>query len=377
MQLKLERITLFNFKNWEEQSQIISRPFVCLLGANGTGKTNFLDAIYYLCTTKSYFNNVDSLHIGHHHEQASITGEFVRNEVNEQIICILRRGQKKILKRNFKEYDRMADHIGLLPVVMITPYDIELVWEGSAHRRKFMDGALCQTDKAYLNNWSLYNQALLQRNSLLRLPGISANQIADQIEPWNRILASIGPLMHSTRLNWTNQIAIHTKTIYEMISGGSEIVDLVYESDLLNHPEPQTLWMEIDLDFQAGRTRKGIHRDELQFLLSGKPLKKFGSQGQQKSFLMSVKLAQLLYMQQQLNITPILLLDDIFDKIDEKRILRILQWLKAHFHGQVFITDTSDQRLPGLMSKIDVIPQIIETNCITNPDDPLAAEQFN
>lgn len=374
MQLKLDRISLFNFKNWEEHSQIIVKPFICLLGTNGTGKTNFLDAIYYLCTSKSYFNNIDSLHIGHHHEQASIAGEFFRAGSNEQIICILRRGQKKVLKRNFKEYERMADHIGLIPVVMITPYDIELVWEGSAHRRKFMDGALCQTDKTYLQNWSSYNHALLQRNSLLRLQGVSTNQIADQIEPWNKVLASIAPIMYSARLNWTNHIAHHTKTIYELISGGNEVVDLIYESDLSNDTEPQKLFADFDQDLQAGRTRRGIHRDELMFMLSGKPLKKFGSQGQQKSFLMAVKLAQLLYMQEQLQLTPILLLDDIFDKIDEKRILRILQWLKDHFQGQVFVTDTSHYRLPNLMEKINVSPQLIFTSGLDETDSTPSEE---
>ena len=353
---------MYNFKNWEEFSQVITSKMVCILGANGSGKTNLLDAIYYLCTTKSYFNAVDSIHILHGNEQASIIGDFSRNGAEEQIICALKRGQRKIIKRNFKEYERMADHIGLLPVVMITPYDIGLIWEGSAERRKFMDGALSQMESGYLNLWGKYQQALLQRNTILRIPGLPIDAVREQVEPWNFILTNTAPAMYRARFNWINDISDRVKKIYELISGGHELVEVIYESDWDGVADISIMWNEINADYHAGRTRLGLHRDELHFKLNCRPIKKFGSQGQQKSLLIAMKLAQLSLMQEKMNRTPILLLDDIFDKIDEQRIGRILQWLVETFQGQVFFTDTSHMRLPGLMQPLGINPQLIFTN---------------
>jgi DNA replication and repair protein RecF len=360
--IQLQKISLYNFKNWEEFSQVMTDKMVCILGANGSGKTNLLDAIYYLCTTKSYFHSVDSMHISHGHEQASIIGDFLRAGAEEQIICALKRGHRKIVKRNFKEYERMSDHIGLLPVVMITPYDIGLIWEGSAERRKFMDGALSQMDNGYLNHWSRYQQALLQRNTILRMQGLSMDTIREQVEPWNFVLANTASAMYSARLSWVKSITARAEKMYEWISGGNELAEVTYASDLDELSDVSAIWDDVTEDYHAGRTRLGLHRDELHFRLNGRPVKKFGSQGQQKSFLIALKLAQLSLMQEKMDRTPILLLDDIFDKIDELRITRILQWLAETFHGQVFFTDTSHVRLPGLMQPLGIHPQLIFTS---------------
>ena len=225
-----------------------------------------------------------------------------------------------------------------------------------------MDGALCQTDKSYLQNWSSLNHALIQRNSVLRSHGLYEKQLAEQLEPWNHILLSLTPSMHSQRQKWSLEISARTQEIYALISGGNELAEVIYESDLTDVTNPMLLWSDISLDQQAGRTRKGLHRDELHFMLNGRPLKKFGSQGQQKSFLLSIKLAQLTLLEEKTGQSPILLLDDIFDKIDEKRISRILTWLKENFRGQTFFTDTSHQRLPGLMKEMGLDPQVIFTD---------------
>ncbi|MFM7815261.1 MAG: DNA replication/repair protein RecF [Flavobacteriales bacterium] len=353
----LDRMLLYQFKNYEELELQLSRSVNCFIGVNGTGKTNILDAIHYLCTTRSYFQAVDSACIRFDAQQASVTGEFSGHSAEEHIVVALRRNQKKVVKRNFKEYDRLAEHIGRFPCVMITPYDIELIWEGSEVRRKFMDTTLAQCSPSYLTAWSNYQRALQHRNTLLKSSDAKRLTKID-LEPWDLQLAQYGEIIWNIRKSFVELFVPQLLDIYQHICGGSEVIGVDYISDAGHGDYFSMLQENVERDVLLGRSTKGIHRDELQFTLHDNPLKKFGSQGQQKSFLIALKLAQYQYLQQQLSFKPILMLDDLFEKIDELRLDRILGWLSNHAVGQIFITDTHAERIPMLLNQYGWQPRI-------------------
>lgn len=353
-EIKLERLTLYNFKNYSEAELAFSHHVVCFTGNNGSGKTNLLDAIHYLCSCRSFFNAIDSQNIQNGHEQASITGEFMRDEMPEQIICGLRKNQRKVFKRNFKEYDKLADHIGLLPVVIITPYDIELIWEGSEIRRKFLDATISQQSKAYLDALMAYNHALLQRNNLLKSFGQRGGYAYELLEPWDYLLIEHGTFIFEERKKFLAEFAEDFKEVYQTICNGKEQTDITYESELLNQPLERLLNDSREKDRILERTTCGIHKDDLSFSINNQPIKKFASQGQQKSFLFAMKFAQYQFIKHHQNHRPILLLDDLFDKIDESRMMQILHWIKENNAGQVFITDTHHTRIPELLQGLDI-----------------------
>jgi DNA replication and repair protein RecF len=348
--LYLQHLSLYNFKNYEEAGLDFKSQFVCFAGNNGSGKTNLLDAICYLSTCKSFFNPVDSQNIFFGNDQCSITGNFRKDEQLEQVVCSIRKNQRKIVKRNFKEYEKLAEHIGLFPAVIITPYDIELIWEGSEVRRKFIDSTLSQLSRHYLDYLVAYNHALLQRNNLLKSFS-KGGYSKDMIEPWDFQLADKATFLFSERKKFLEEFTIRFNEVYQEICGGIELTGIDYKSDL-EHKDMLTLLTEnAERDRFLERTSSGIHRDDLEFLINGYALKKFGSQGQQKSFLFALKLAQYEFMSQHLGVKPILMLDDLFDKIDEKRMTSILDWLSARGVGQVFITDTHLTRIPDILEK--------------------------
>lgn len=360
--IRIEHLKLYNFKNYEEAELEFRHKVVCFTGDNGSGKTNLLDAIYYLCTSKSFFNPIDSQNIKNGHEQASITGDFIRDDMPETIVCGLRKSQRKLLKRNFKEYDKLADHIGLLPAVIITPYDIELIWEGSEYRRKFIDATISQHSKSYLEALLAYNHALNQRNNLLKSFGQKGGYAVESLEPWDYQLIEHGGFIYNERKKFIEEFVVDFRAAYQTICQGVENTDILYDSELHKFSMGEMLTANREKDRILERTTAGIHKDDLIFNIENMPVKKFGSQGQQKSFLFALKFAQYLFVRKHQQHNPLLLLDDLLDKIDEKRLIQILSWLKTHNTGQIFITDTHTKRIPELLKEIEMTHEVWEIN---------------
>jgi DNA replication and repair protein RecF len=349
-EIQLQKLTLYNFKNYEALNLDLHARVNCFLGNNGSGKTNLLDAIFYLSNCKSYFNAVDSQNILFGGDQFAITGEFLRNNQPEQVICSVRRNQRKIIKRNHKEYDRLSEHIGLLPCVIITPYDIELIWDGSEVRRKFLDSTLAQLSRGYLDDLIAYNHALLQRNTVLKTYAKQAHFPDDFLELWDVQLVERATLIHEARTSFLRDFLVVFKRVYREISGAAEEVSFHYSSELNAVSMEQLLRNNNRRDKLLERTSAGVHRDDLEFTIEENALKKFASQGQQKSFLFALKFAQYLFMKEATGLKPILLLDDFFDKIDEQRVANIMTWLSRNEVGQMFITDTSIDRMPRILA---------------------------
>lgn len=351
--LRLERLTLYQFKNYESLEITFDKSVVCFLGNNGEGKTNLLDAIHYLSFSKSYFNTIDGQNIRQGEEQASVSGEFERQGQPEMIHCAIRKSQRKIFKRNHKEYERLSEHIGLFPSVMITPYDIELILEGSEVRRKFIDATISQYSAAYLENLMQYNQALQQRNNLLKTMNRSGSFSSELLEPWDHRLSMHADIINRERAAFIEAFSPVFLEVYHHISGGKEEVKISLQAEHADAPLIDKLAQCRERDRVLERTTVGPHKDDLDFLLNGRSLKKFASQGQQKSFLIALKLAQYLILKKNTQLVPILLLDDLYDKVDETRVLNLLQWLIEHHPGQVFITDTHVDRIPALLQRLN------------------------
>lgn len=340
----LKNLSLVNYKNFESESFEFDTKINCFVGANGIGKTNVLDAIYHLSLGKSYFNPVNTQNIKHEQDFFVIDGNFEKNERDEKVVCSLKRGSKKVIKRNGKAYERLSEHIGLLPLVIISPADRDLIIEGSDTRRKFIDGVISQQDKKYLQDLIKYNKILAQRNSLLKY--FAANHTFDNtsLTVYNEQLAEYGTPIFSKRAAFLEAFVPIFKEQHEIISGGSENVTLGYESKLLDNDLITLLEMNLDKDRAVQYTSSGIHKDDLSFKIDEHPIKKFGSQGQQKSFLVALKLAQFHFIKKQANTTPILLLDDIFDKLDASRVSHIIGLVENENFGQIFISDTHAER---------------------------------
>lgn len=357
--IELQKLSLFNFKNYEELQLEFSTHATCFVGLNGSGKTNLLDSIYYLCNCKSYFNSVDSQNIRLGFDQFAVNGEFSRHGQPEQIICSVRRNQRKIFKRNFKEYERLSEHIGLLPCVMITPYDIELIWEGSEVRRKFLDIAMAQLSRGYIDDLIAYNHALLQRNTVLKTYSKQAHFPDEFLDLWDAQLIERARLIHEERSSFIKKFLPVFRRVYGEIANMHEDVSLNYDSELNEHTMEHLLTVNRKRDRLLERTSAGIHRDDLDFLIEGQPLKKFASQGQQKTFLFALKFALYLFIRESIGANPILLLDDFFDKIDEQRVANIMRWLAKNEVGQLFITDTDKERAASLLRDAGLTVKVI------------------
>ncbi|MEZ4799813.1 MAG: DNA replication and repair protein RecF [Flavobacteriales bacterium] len=351
--MSLKKLSLYQFKNYEALELEFNAPVVCFLGNNGQGKTNLLDAIYYLSFCKSYFNPIDSQNIKSGEDQGSIAGEFDRSNNLEAVHCALRKNQRKIFKRNHKEYDKLSEHIGLLPAVIVTPYDIELILEGSEVRRKFIDATISQYSKMYLDNLMSYNQALSQRNNLLKSFSKSGNYIPELLEPWDFQLIKYGQEIFEARRTFFEKFIPIFNEMYQKISGGAETVALEYKSDLFNASLEELLQKNKDRDRFLERTASGIHKDDMDFSIEGNALKKYASQGQQKSFLIALKLAQNEMLISAGAEAPILLLDDLYDKVDDTRVANLLNWLLNNHKGQIFISDTHVDRIPALLKEMN------------------------
>lgn len=358
----LKNLTLLNFKNYNAADLIFSNSVTAFVGNNGAGKTNLLDAIHYLCLCKSYFNPIDSQQIKTGEELFLVQGDFVRDEKPEKISCGLKRNQKKSFKRNKKEYDKLADHIGLFPVVMISPYDINLIMDGSEERRRFVDNVISQTDSRYLDELITYNKHLLNRNALLKQVAATRTLDVALLQILDEQLVNSGNIIFEKRKQFLlNFIPLFDKH-YQFLTNDAEQVSLSYQSQLNEKSFETLLAQAIDKDRLLERTTVGIHKDELQFEIAGMPMKKFGSQGQQKSFLIALKLAQYSYLQKFKDFKPLLLLDDIFDKLDQNRIHKLMEMVSHHDFGQIFITDTDKQRVAKVFEQIAIDVDLFEVS---------------
>ena len=351
----LRELNILNYKNIHEAAMQFSDKLNCFIGLNGQGKTNVLDAIYYLSFTKSAYNAIDSQNIHHDEEMAMIQGQYLLGEDIETISCGLKRGVKKQFRRGKKDYKRLLDHIGLIPLVMVSPQDSELVVEGSDERRKFMDGVISQYSKPYLEHLTQYNALLKQRNALLKqYAEVAADALPVALfEVLEMQLVQHALPIYQERVRFIEQFVPYFQEVYRAISGDKEQVALQYISQLHERDLTEALARTRQRDLILGWTSQGIHKDELEMSLGNYPLKRVGSQGQQKTYLLAMKLGQALYLDSvhAVNTKPILLLDDIFDKLDSERVERIVQLVVGEQFGQIFITDTDRQHLTAILSE--------------------------
>lgn len=355
----LKSLSLINFKNYPEAELEFSPTVNCFTGNNGAGKTNLLDAIHYLSLCKSYFNSIDSQQIREGTDFFMLQGVFDKDQRQEMVSCSVKRNQKKQFRRNKKEYERLADHIGLFPVVMISPYDISLILEGSEERRRFIDNALSQTDAQYLDELISYNKALLNRNSLLKEFQLSGRADEDLLDIFTEKLIALGQEIYTKRNQFMSIFLDLFIKHYQFISEQAEEVSLIYQSQLHDMPYSQGMQTSRQRDRFSERTHFGIHKDDLEFKINGMTLKKFASQGQQKSFLIALKLAHYSYLKMKTGIKPILLLDDIFDKLDGQRIRQLMQMVVQDEFGQLFVTDTDKERVERVFNEIDRSARLI------------------
>ncbi len=347
--MHLKNLSVVNFKNIIESEIELSHRLNCFIGDNGSGKTNLLDAIYYLSFTKSFFNPIDNMNINHSAKWFMLKGEYNRSEDNIQVICSCQDGQKKQVKLNGKTYRRLADHIGLLPLVMVSPGDSVLIMGGSEERRKFMDGVISQFDAAYLDDLLRYNRVLLQRNNILKQLGTGFPVDQDMIAIYDDQLIDAGIRLYERRRKFIDDLNPVFQKYYSAISQGVEKTSLFYQSDLEKKPYKELLQEAFPRDKNFQYTTVGIHKDDLLLSLGNHPIRKIGSQGQQKTYLVALKLAQFVYISQVAGQKPILLLDDIFDKLDKHRVEQIIKMVSGEQFGQIFITDTNREHLDSIL----------------------------
>ena len=349
----LKNLSLVNYKNFDSKSLDFDPTINCLVGKNGIGKTNILDAIYHLCFGKSYFNPVATQNIKHGSDFFMINGHFEKNDRQEKIVCSYKKGMKKVIKRNDKAYDKFSEHIGFLPLVIISPADRDLIVEGSDTRRKFIDGVISQSDKEYLQSLIKYNKILAQRNSLLKYFAVNRTFDDKALTVYNEQLSTFGTAIFKKREQFLENFIPIFQEQYATISKKEEGVLLAYQSKLSENNLETLLKNALEKDRALQYTSVGVHKDDLDFTINGYPIKKFGSQGQQKSFLIALKLAQFHFIKEQAKTTPILLLDDIFDKLDENRVAQIVSLVDNDEFGQLFISDTHADRTEKVVSNIN------------------------
>lgn len=350
----LKKLSLINFKNYQSLELEFSSRINCIVGDNGVGKTNLLDAIYYLSLCKSYFNSIDTQNIMYNQELFVIQGEYERLEEIENIYCGVKQNTKKQFKRNRKDYSKLSDHIGLLPIVMISPNDGELIAGGSEERRKFMNGVVAQYDKGFLENLIAYNRALTQRNAVLKDFAIRKVFEKELLEIWDEQLIPPGERIYKARLEFIEKLLPIFQKNYEFVSLGREKTMLIYESQLHRQSFEQLLKNSLEKDMILQFTTQGIHKDDLILNLGDNLIRKTGSQGQQKTYLIALKLAQFDFMRYLNGFKPILLFDDLFDKLDPSRVKQLLALVAENHFGQIFITDTNRQRIEAILSEVPI-----------------------
>lgn len=349
----LKNIFLSNFKSYEEADFTFDQNVNAIVGNNGSGKTNLLDAIYYLSTCKSYFSSQDLFSVRFDSDFFAIHGDFYtdESESNTQVSCTYKLNGHKVMKANRKEYSRLSEHIGLFPVVMVSPYDNDIINEGSEVRRKFFDMIISQFDKEYLQQLISYRKLLMQRNVLLKQFMDNQNFDMDLIHIIDEQILPLGNYIFACRNHFIQEILPVFQQHYCRLSNDEEQVNIEYMSGLMECSYEEGLKRSIAADSKNGYSTFGIHKDDFLFFINAQPIKRFGSQGQQKSFSLALKLSQFDYFYKNKKIKPILLLDDIFDKLDNTRMTELLNLVGKEHFGQVFITDTDDVRVSEILNK--------------------------
>lgn len=348
----LKRISILNYKNLEQVDLAFSRKMNCIIGRNGMGKTNLMDAVYYLSFCKSATNPIDSQNICHDQDFFVVQGFYETDDGDpEEVYCGLKRRQKKQFKRNKKEYTRLSDHIGLIPLVMVSPADSLLIAGGSEERRRFMDVVISQFDREYLDALIRYNKALLQRNTLLKAEVEPEEEL---MAVWEEAMAASGEVVYRKRREFIDEFIPVFQSYYSYISQGREQVSLAYESHAAEGNLLELLAASRQRDRIMEYSLKGVHKDDLIMQLGDFPIKREGSQGQNKTYLIALKLAQFEFLKRTgSHTTPIVLLDDIFDKLDASRVEQIVKLVAGDSFGQIFITDTNRDHLDKILKKIE------------------------
>jgi len=341
-------LQLNNFRNAEQRDYRFEAPVVALTGRNGVGKTNVLDALHYVCLTRSYFNNQDQQLIRFGQEYFNITAEITDEGEKLKVFCAYQPGSKKVIKLNGNDYPRLADHIGRFPVVMIAPTDLNLIHEGSDERRRFIDMLLSQTDRDYLIGLMKYNKLLLQRNALLKSWAQERRLDKALLEVLDEQLAPLNRLIYTRRAALLDQFNPVFEELHLEICQGHEKAGIQYDSVFHQGDAASLMRSGLQADLDAGRSLTGTHRDEFVFTIDGQPVKKFGSQGQQKSFIVALKLAQSDYLGMLTGKAPFLLLDDVFEKLDPERVANLLRLVSQERFGQILLTDTDRGRVEAI-----------------------------
>ena len=348
----LKNISIINYKNIKSANLVLSAKINCFIGHNGVGKTNFLDAVYYLSFCRSAYNPIDSQVITHGEGFFMLEGNYIDDHGDaENIYCGMKRGTKKHFKRNKKEYKRLSQHIGLIPLIFVSPSDTSLIEGGSEERRRLMDVVISQYDASYIEALSNYNKALQQRNALLKMeeePDVALLDI------WEREMARNGEILYQKRGAFVTELIPVFQRIYQHISGNREEVSLRYVSHCQRGPLLEVIQRDRFKDRAVGYSLHGVHRDDLEMLIGEYQMKREGSQGQNKTFVLALKLAQFDFLRRTCSTTtPLLLLDDIFDKLDAQRVEAIVQLVAGDNFGQIFITDTNRDHLDRILSRSD------------------------
>jgi len=348
----LKKLSLINYKNFDQLTIDFDSKINCFVGKNGIGKTNVLDAIYHLAFGKSYFNPITSQNVKHGEDFFMLEGAFENGDKSEKIITSFKKGQRKLIKRNGKDYEKLSDHIGTIPLVIISPTDRDLILEGSDTRRKFMDGVISQGDKLYLEALLRYNKVLSQRNAMLKY--FAANRTYDEasLEVYDDQIIEFGNVIFKKRQEFIEEFKPILQKRYQEISNSRESISMIYKTQF-NEDETfeNILKSGLKTDLQRQFSNYGTHKDDLIFKIKSHSVKKFGSQGQQKSYLIALKFAQYDFLKSHYGVKPILLLDDIFDKLDEDRVSQIIKMVTGAELGQMCISDTHPERTENVVKK--------------------------
>ena len=347
----LKRISILNYKNLEQVELQFSPKLNCLWGLNGMGKTNLLDAIHYLSFCKSVGNPIDSQNVRHGADFFVIQGWYEDVDgAAEEVLCSLKRGQRKLVRRSGKAYTRLSDHIGLLPLVMVAPADLDLISGGGEERRRLMDAVIAQQDRVYLEALIRYGKALTQRNVLLKQEGDIDESL---MSVWEEMMAQTGEVIYQRREAFIREFVPVFQSLYALIAQDSEEVSLTYET----HARSASSLLDVirrsrERDRIVGHSLRGVHRDDLQMLLGGYPIRREGSQGQNKTYVIALRLAQYEFLRRTGRTTPLLLLDDVFDRLDANRVESVVRLVASDRFGQIFITDTGRERLDPILRAV-------------------------
>ncbi len=358
--MKLEELSLTNYKNIDSRTFVFKESIICLVGENGVGKSNILSSIYHLCFGKSFINNSSISNIKFGTKFYMIQGIFSKNNLQEKLNFSHKEGNKKVFKRNGKLFKKISNHIGQFPLVLISPYDNDIIYGGSLFRRNLMDSIIVQTDKKFLKELIDYKKILAQRNALLKMSHQKVKLDHNILEIYDEKLIELGNGIYNKRKSFMKLYAEIFQSYYLSISDNKEYVEVNYKSQLQNYNFRDLLKKSLEKDLRFQFTTQGPHKDDLDFLLNGFHLKKFASQGQQKSLLISLKLAQYEFLEKKLKLKPLILLDDIFDKLDQKRVELIMQLIENNYFGQIFITDTDKNRVLKAIKTTDLSYKIHE-----------------